>query len=140
MVDNYLTLFNDKAEEEEEEEEYNSVFFVSDIKDAKYEQVSKREVAAAQKHLSSFQHNCLEAVLHDTPMLFDSKLGWYPHKKVHLEVDPRYKPMHSRAYSVPKAYEAAFKRELQHLAEIGVLKPCGPTQWATETFIIPKKD
>eukprot|EP00957_Ditylum_brightwellii_P092895 7072755-Ditylum_brightwellii.AAC.1 len=48
--------------------------------------------------------------------------------------------MHSRAYSVPKAHEAAFKRELQHLVEIGVLKPCGSTQWAAGTFTIPKKD
>eukprot|EP00957_Ditylum_brightwellii_P105083 8009184-Ditylum_brightwellii.AAC.1 len=67
MVDNYLTLFNDEAEEEEE---YNSVIFDSDIKDAKYEQVSEKEVAAGQKHLSSFQCDCLEAVLHDTPVLF----------------------------------------------------------------------
>eukprot|EP00957_Ditylum_brightwellii_P025244 1911040-Ditylum_brightwellii.AAC.1 len=77
-VEDYLTLFNDKVEEEEEEEEEeeNSVFFDSDMKDAKYKQ----------------------------------------------------------------ANEASFKRELQHLVEIGVLKPCGPTQWATGTFIIPKKD
>eukprot|EP00957_Ditylum_brightwellii_P067409 5117064-Ditylum_brightwellii.AAC.2 len=110
-VDNYLTLYNDKAEEEQEEK-YDSIFFASDIKDAKYEQVSETEVAAAQKHLSSFQHNCLEVVLHDTPVLFDSKLGRYPHKKVLLEVDPKYKPVHSRAYSVPKAHEAAFRKEL----------------------------
>eukprot|EP00957_Ditylum_brightwellii_P025040 1894686-Ditylum_brightwellii.AAC.2 len=74
MLDNYLNLFNDVTEEEQEEE-YNSFFFTSDIKDDKYEQVSEKEVAAVQKHLSSFQCNCLKAVLHDTPILFDGKLG-----------------------------------------------------------------
>eukprot|EP00957_Ditylum_brightwellii_P066683 5060614-Ditylum_brightwellii.AAC.1 len=78
-------------------------------------EVLEKEVAAVQKHLSSFQRDCLEAVLHDTPVLFDGKLVWYLHKKVHLEVDPWYKPVRLRAYSVPKAHEAAFKRELQHL-------------------------
>lgn len=60
--------------------------------------------------------------------------------KVHLETDPTARPIHAQPYSVAKMHEEAFKKELAHLAELCVCKPCGAMEWALSTFIVPKKD
>eukprot|EP00957_Ditylum_brightwellii_P155558 11841204-Ditylum_brightwellii.AAC.2 len=73
-------------------------------------------------------------------MLFDGKLGCYPFKKIHTEIDKKAWSYHSKTYSVPRAHKDIFLKELKHLIEIGLLEPCGPTEWAVSTFIIPKKD
>lgn len=49
-------------------------------------------------------------------------------------------PIHAWPYPVTKAHETAFKQELQHLIDIGVLCPCGMMQGTSQTFIVPKKD
>ena len=61
-------------------------------------------------------------------------------KKFSIEVDPDAKPVHARPYSVPKIHLEVFKKELQHLVKLGVLSPQGTSEWASPTFIIPKKD
>ena len=67
-------------------------------------------------------------------------MGKYPHKLINIEVEPNTQSIHSRPYSVPKAHETVFLKELKYLVNIGVLRPCGATRWGSPTFIIPKKD
>jgi hypothetical protein len=72
--------------------------------------------------------------------MFDGTLGVYPHKKVHINIDPNAKPVHSRPYPVPLIHLKTFKKELNHLVRIGVLAAQQESEWVSPSFIIPKKD
>jgi hypothetical protein len=61
-------------------------------------------------------------------------------KKIHNDVDPNAKPVHSRPYPVPQINLKTFKKELDHLVRIGVLAAQQESEWASPSFIIPKKD
>jgi hypothetical protein len=53
--------------------------------------------------------------------MFDGTLGFYPHKKVHIDIDPNAKSVHSRPYPVPQIHLKNFKKELDHLVRLGIL-------------------
>ena len=72
--------------------------------------------------------------------MFDGTLGVYPHKKFHIDIDPDAKPVYARPYPVPRIHLSTFKKELDHLVDIGVLKPQRESEWASPTFITAKKD
>ena len=72
--------------------------------------------------------------------MFSGTLGRYPHRKVHLQLVDNAEPTFQRAYSCPRSLEDAYKAELQRLCELGVLAPCGGSEWAAPSFLIPKKD
>lgn len=145
MLDSYF------LQEEEEILEYEAYMdhyissgydhsYAAEILDAKYEQVDIEEVVRGQTHLNDTQKQDLRELLNEHTKLFDGTLGVYPHKEVHIEVDPDAKPVHARAYPVPKIHEAAYKKELFHLVKLGVLAYQGASDWASPSFIIPKKD
>ena len=72
--------------------------------------------------------------------MFNGTLGVYPHKKVHIDIDPNAKPVLSRPYPVPQIHLKTFKKELNHLVRIGGLATQQESEWASPSFIIPKKD
>ncbi len=72
--------------------------------------------------------------------MFNGTLGVYLHKRVHIDIDPNAKPVHSRPCSVPQIHLKTFKKELDHLIKIGILAAQQESEWASPLFIIPKKD
>ena len=56
-----------------------------------------------------------------------------------IELDPGATPVYRRPYPVPQVHLATFKKELNHLVDIGVLSPVNDTEWGLPTFITPKK-
>ena len=61
------------------------------------------------------------------------------HKQFHIELEPDHTPVHARPYLVPHVHLEVFRRELNHLVKLGVLKPQGSSRWASPSFIIPKR-
>ncbi len=114
--------------------------FATEILDAKYEKIDVAEVVKGLTHLNPYQKADLIWVLQENNNMFDGTLGVYPHKKVHIDIDPNAKPVHSRPYPVPQIYLKIFKKELHHLVRIGVLAAQQESEWASPSFIIPKKD
>jgi hypothetical protein len=60
-------------------------------------------------------------VLQENDKMFNGTLGVYQHKKVHIVIDPNAMPVHSKPYPVPQFHLKTFKKELNHLAKVGVL-------------------
>ncbi len=95
--------------------------FATEILDAKYEKTDVAEVVKRLTHLNAHQKADLLQVLQENNKMFDGTLGVYPHKKVHIDIDPNAKPVHSRPYPVSRIHLKTSKKELGHLVEIGVL-------------------
>ena len=49
------------------------------------------------------------------------------------------KPYHRKVFPIPHAQKAVFKREVERLVELGVLKPQPHSEWGSPAFIIEKK-
>jgi hypothetical protein len=57
----------------------------------------------------------------------------------HIDLVPEAIAKHARPYPVPMIHLHAFKKELLHLVEMGVLLLQSASEWASPTFISPKK-
>ncbi len=51
----------------------------------------------------------------------------------HIDLVPEAIANHTRPYPVPKIHLHAFKKELLHLVEMGVLSLQGASEWASPT-------
>ncbi len=81
----------------------------TEILDAKYEKTDIAEFVKGLTHLKAHQKADLLRVLQENDKMFNGTLGVYPHKKVHIDIDPNAKPVHSRPYPVPQIHLKTFK-------------------------------
>jgi len=59
---------------------------------------------------------------------------------VSIELKDGAKPSNGRPYPIPQIHKATLMKEIDRLVSIGVLKRQTSSEWASPTFIIPKKD
>eukprot|EP00804_Cyclotella_cryptica_P023912 CCRYP_010030-RA/>CCRYP_010030-RA protein AED:0.46 eAED:0.55 QI:0/0/0/1/0/0/3/0/182 len=79
-------------------------------------------------------------LLQEFEELFSGKLGDWDCKPVSLQLKEGAQPYHGWPFPIPKKHVEITKREVQRLCDIGVLKWQDNSEWASPTFIIPKKD
>ncbi len=75
--------------------------FATEILDSKYEATDVAEVVKGLTHLNAHQKADLLWVLQEKKKMLDETLEVYPHKKLHIDIDPNAKPVHSMSHPVP---------------------------------------
>ena len=73
-------------------------------------------------------------LLQEFEELFDGTLGDWDCNPVSLQLKKGAQPYHGRPFPIPKKHV-----EIQQLCDLGVLKWQADSEWASPTFIIPKK-
>jgi hypothetical protein len=91
-------------------------------------------------HLEPSQQEKLLSLLLDYKSLFDGTLGDWNRPPVSVKMKEGAEPYHGRWYPIPQIHKATLMKEINRLESIGVLKRQSSSQWASPTFIIPKKD
>ena len=111
------------------------------ILDAKYEKADLQSVVSANcTHLSLLDQNKLLELLTEFEELFDGTLGDWNTEPVSFELKEGTKPYHGRPFPVPKSRKETTIKELNRLCDLGVLEFQPASEWASPSFIIPKKD
>ena len=67
--------------------------------------------------------------------MFDGTLGFYSHQKVHIELIPGDKPVHSQPYPVPRVHLDTFKHELVEIRVLVIIqerKKDGCLHWISD--------
>ena len=101
---------------------------------------TKRVVDTNCPHLSLPDQNKLLDLFTKYEDLFDGTLGDWNTEPVSFEIKDGAKPHHGKVYPVPHAHKETLKKELNRLCELGVLEWQPESEWASPSFIVPKKD
>ena len=70
--------------------------------------------------------------------MFDGTLGYFHTDPVKSNLQLGAKPYHTKLYPMPQSQKAVFKKEVEQLCQIGVLKRQPESEWSSPAFNIPK--
>jgi hypothetical protein len=114
---------------------------VTRILDAKYQKADLQPIVRENcKYLSTNQQKKLLQLLKKYESLFDGTLGDWKTKPVSFQLKEGVSPYHGRALPVPKVHKDNIMKEVERLCKLGVLERQPASEWASPSFIIPKKD
>ena len=109
--------------------------------DAQYEKADLTKVIhETASHLTAMQQGKLLALLSNYEELFDGTLGDFQTDPVKFNLQLGAKPYHTRPYPIPQSQLRSFKKEVDRLESIGVLKRQPTSEWGSPAFGIQKKD
>ena len=133
----FNALVEDQAESESVKD---SMSRLTRILDANYDTPDLEVEVAKMTHLTAIQRTLLLALLKKNEDLFDGELGDWVGDPVEIPLKEGSQPYHARAFPIPNIHEQTFKKDLDRLVSIGVLRKVNRSEWAAPAFIIPKKD
>jgi hypothetical protein len=91
-------------------------------------------------HLTPSRREKLLSLLLKYETLFDGTLGNWNRPTVSIKLKEGAKPYHGRPYPIAQIHTSTLMKEINRLVSIRVLKKKSSSEWASPTFIIPKKD
>jgi hypothetical protein len=112
----------------------------SKILDAEYKPASLDDVIKTCENLHIEEQHQLKILLQKYEHLFDGTLGEFNIEPISLQlIDPNCKPIHARAYTVPRAVEHQLHKEIVRLVDIGVLEEDNFSEWpsCSPSFAFP---
>jgi hypothetical protein len=119
----------------------NATKRVLEILDAKYDRANLPAIVRDNcTHLTPLHQEKLLSLLLEFESLFDGTLGDWNRPRVSIKLIKGATPYHGRPYPIPQIHKATLMKEINRLVDIGVMKRQSSSQWASPTFIIPKKD
>jgi hypothetical protein len=111
------------------------------ILDAKYNKADLQSVVKDNcKHLSANQQKKLLQLLKKYELLFDGTLDDRKTKLVSFQLKEGVSPYHRQAFPVPKIHKDTIIKEVERLCKLGILERQPASEWASPSFIIPKKN
>jgi hypothetical protein len=114
---------------------------VTRILDAKHAKADLQSVVKNNcKHLSADHQKKLLQLLVKFETLFDGTLGDWKTKPVSFQLKEGASPYHGRAFPVPKIHKDVLTKEIERLCKLGVLERQHYSEWASPSFIVPKKN
>jgi hypothetical protein len=114
---------------------------VTRILDAKYQKADLQSIVRDScKHLSANQKKKLLHLLTEYELLFDGTLFDWKTKPVSFQLKEGVSPYHGRAFPAQKVHKETIIKEVERLCQLGVLVRQPASEWASPSFIIPKKD